>query len=66
MNMQVTHITIVHGKGASKVMLHTNLPDPCYPFTGLLSLSFDAAAVCAEAYCQENWPGVTITQVSKS
>ena len=34
MAAHITHIIIVRGLGADRVMLHTNLSDPCWPFTG--------------------------------
>ena len=66
MAAHIAHITIVRGLGADRVMLHTNLSDPCWPFTGQLALEFDAAEFCSEAYCREHWPGVAITVVPRA
>ena len=66
MDVQVTHITIVRGQGADRVMLHTNLADPVWPFTGRLIMDFAAAEFCSEDYCREHWPGVPITVVDRA
>lgn len=42
-SLKIISATIVRGMGADKIILHTNLPEACYPYTSKQSFSFNAA-----------------------
>lgn len=51
--MEIKKATVIQGTGTDKVYLATNLPDPCWPFRGTLSLSFHAEAGSGERYVKD-------------
>jgi hypothetical protein len=60
MDINITKITIVCGRGMDKVYLSTDLPQTFYPWRGNASFALDVVAGDGENYCIENFPGVPI------
>lgn len=55
MKIEITKAHVLTGNGADKVMLFTELKDACYPYSGVLTLSFVAACGTGAHYCRENF-----------
>lgn len=41
--MKIIRATVLTGRGSDKVMLHTDLPEACWPYQGYLCLDFHCA-----------------------
>lgn len=42
--MEIKSAFILTGRGQDMIMLHTDLPEPCWPYTGKMAVRFNAAA----------------------
>lgn len=62
--MDIRKIVILHTTGGDKIMMETNLPNPCWPYTGLMSMSFVTAKDTGEDYVSTYFPGVPFEVVN--
>lgn len=59
--LKITRIQIVVRSGhMDDILLLTDLPDPCYPFTGTQTATMKAQAGKGESYCAKHFPGTPI------
>lgn len=63
MNIRVTSITAVVGRGCDRLFLHTDLLEGTYPFKGAAVLTLDVARGSYVEYCAANFPGVPLKVV---
>jgi hypothetical protein len=56
--MDITKIVLIVGSGPDHIYLHTNLPEPCYPYEGNAQFRLLCAAKGGEAYVKSHFPGV--------
>lgn len=64
MQFKVLAALIIRGKtSADRIVLKTELPNACWPYTGTQDVSFSCAAEKAEEYLDEHFPGITIELV---
>jgi len=62
--MKILHATIIETPASvDLVMLHTDLPEACWPFTGQQALDFTCAIGTAKSYLQEHFPDVPVTVI---
>lgn len=54
--MRIKSATIIKGHGSDKIILHTDLPEACWPYTGEQALDFTAAANSGEEYLKKWFP----------
>lgn len=61
--MKIKRITIVKAKhGMDTIVLHTDLPDACFPYDAeKASMMLFAAQGFGEEYCKEHFSGVPVT-----
>lgn len=64
--MKIKEITIVKTHGSDKVLLHTNLVEATYPYTGELVLSFEAAYDDGLSYVKKAFPDVAVKVIDRS
>lgn len=55
MKIEINRAHVLTGNGPDKVMLFTDLKDACYPYSGVLTLSFHAACGTGAHYCREHF-----------
>ena len=60
---KITQITVLGSFGTDKLILHTDLPDGCWPYAESATLTLDVAHGQGEAYCEANFPGVPVKVV---
>jgi len=59
MKIEITKITVLISKNkADELLLHTNLPEGCYPYKGNAHLKITIAKGIAEKYIEDNLNGV--------
>jgi len=63
--LDIVSATVVTGSGPDYVYLGTKFPEPCYPFTGNLNLSFTVASGDGENYLMEHFPNVKTRVVGR-
>jgi len=63
MEIKILRITVVRLYcRPDRVYLHTNLPEPTYPFNPTCAiLTFDVVRGNTEKYCSEHFPGVPVS-----
>ena len=44
--------------GPDHVILKTNLPNPCYPYAGTMSLKFEVTRGNGPSFVRTTWPGI--------
>jgi hypothetical protein len=54
MNISVTDCVVVTGSGPDRILLHTTLPDGCWPYEGKQTIKMEVAAGTAEEYLKKN------------
>lgn len=63
--MKMIRAIVVNGVGSDKCFIQTDLPDPCFPYTGNLTFSFSAAAGDGYAYVKHHWPDLPVEIVRR-
>lgn len=53
--MKILSIVVIQGSGADKVSVTTDLPNPCWPYHGYLSMDFSVAKDNGIAYIEEHF-----------
>jgi hypothetical protein len=56
--MKIIRATVLSGKGPDKIMLHTDLPEACYPYNGFLYLDFNCAQDKGDEYLAIHFPNI--------
>lgn len=58
--MKILSITLIRTSGTDVIYLHTDLPNPIWPFTDRAGLQAEAAASHGEKWVLEHFPGVPL------
>lgn len=53
--LNVSRIVVLSGNGPDKVILHTDLPDGCWPYTGKATMELQTAADGGADYVREHF-----------
>lgn len=53
--LNVSKIVVLTGSGPDKVMIHTDLPDGCWPYTGTQSLECQVASGAGPEYVKKHF-----------
>lgn len=56
--MKVTKITIISSSGPDHLILHTNLPEGCFPYHGNATARIEVAADKGVQYIKDNFPDI--------
>ncbi len=43
MELKILNVTVITGRGADKISIDVDLPNPCWPYDGNATLALDAA-----------------------
>lgn len=62
--IKIYKATVIETSGSDKILLSTDLPDPYYPFTGVLQLKMGAARDTGAAYVREHF-GIEPTVIER-
>jgi hypothetical protein len=63
--MNILNITIVLNSGADHIMLHTDLKEGIWPYTGYAVLKTEAAYNKGEQWVKDNFPDVPCTIIPR-
>lgn len=58
--IEITRIDLLKHRGPDRLLLHTRLPEGCYPFVGEATLSLEVAAGTGEEYAARNFPNTPL------
>jgi hypothetical protein len=58
--MNITSITLITGNGADHLLLQTDLPDGCWPYTDNATVKMETAAGTGEEYCIAHFTDVPL------
>lgn len=59
--MNITKITIITGlAGTDCLMIETDLPEPIWPYEGVLTLKTEVAKGKAEDYVKDHFPSIEV------
>ena len=65
MKIEITKIAIiVRNEQLDYLLLHTELPNPCFPFTGKACFTLQTPSETGISWVKENFPGVEVVTVN--
>lgn len=62
--MSVLSVTLLVGNGPDYLILHTDLPEGSWPFTGKATAKMEVAAGTGQDYCAAHFPGVPVKVIN--
>lgn len=67
MQITITKITaIINNTAVDKLILHTELPDGCWPFMDKATLRLEVAGGTAFDYCLKHFPTIPFHQIKQN
>jgi hypothetical protein len=64
--MNIIKAIIINGHGCDKVLLMTDLPEPCWPFKGNASLELNVARDNGKSYVEQHFPEIEIEVIERA
>lgn len=65
MDIKIKKITLLHSAtGPDTLFLHTNLQPSTWPYRTSPTLKLDVAACEGKRYCESNFPGIPVEEIS--